>query len=229
MSKNRGVHLDSGAVFLRSALYFFIARELFVWQVWLPRRRLLPWIRIHVFLFKNWATPHSVVYALLFAAAVTTLLELAFRLVLAPLVRLWHAPRSDESAGLFYLSASEWVVESCPARRRTGWMWSPGTLIRTNQRLWFFPRSQDGENWSRPLAEIRDARLVPAPRVAWGLIAGWPGRVALGGGDDAIGAERFAVLDPGAVLSWLNPDRAAGRPDTPIRPDARPLPTSWSP
>lgn len=222
MTKRR-VHLDSGAVFLRSALTFFIARELFVWLFWLRWRPLRPGIRLLVFLFKNWATPHSVLYSVLFAGGLTFALNLCVRLILAPLVQLWHAPRSDDSAGLFHLSANEWVVESSPGRRKSGWRWLPGTLVRTNLRIWFFPRAHLEENWSRPLKAVQEARLEPVPRVAWGWIVDWPDRVVVPDGDGA--DEVFAVADPDAVLSWLRPAEARSQAVAAVHPDAVPLST----
>src|SRR5437016_5151855 len=119
---NRRVHLRSGAVFLWSALAFFLGRELIAWRqtrrlARLPRRRLL------VFLFHKSMTPNSVRYGVLFGFGATFLLELLVRLFVQPLVRHWHAPRTDDSAGLFHVAANEWVVSSSPARRAAGRQW----------------------------------------------------------------------------------------------------------
>jgi hypothetical protein len=196
----RHVHLNSGAVFLRSALAFFLVRELYVWS-WIGRFRVRPRMRLLIFLFRKGATPRSLFYALLFAAFVTLALDLLVRLVLRPLVRHWHSPWTDGSAGLFHLSANERALDACPARRKSGWSWPAGTLVRTNLRLWFFPNAHDAEAWSRPLDALENVRLVPAPRFAGGLIADWPDRLALEDGDGV--AEVFAVLDPDAVLDWF--------------------------
>ena len=204
------VHLNAGAVFLRCALGFFFLRELVVWQ-WVRRLRFRggAGIRLLVFLFHKWATPRSLIYALVFAALATILLDLWVRLVLAPLVRSWHAPRTDGSAGLFHLSPNERVVGSSPTRRKSGWIWQAGTLVGTNLRVWFFPRAHDAEIWSHPVASTGVARLEPAPRVAWGYIAGWPDRIAMMDGDGV--SEVFAVADPEAVLSWFPPATVPGR------------------
>lgn len=229
---NRRVHLVSGAIFLRCALAFFLVRELLVWRV-IRRVRRRPGARLMLFLFEKDATPSSMLQALIFAALVTSLLALWVRLVLRPLVMHWHSPWTDGSAGSFHLAAGERVVDSSPARRKSGWRWPAGTLVRTNLRLWFFPRAHDDEPWSLPLASVRGARLAPAPRFAWGFIDGWPDRVVLQAGDvdrdggDA-GGDRavfvFAVPDPDAVVSWFPPAQA----DAATGPAVPPLSTPRS-
>jgi hypothetical protein len=220
---NRRVHIQSRGVFLWAALAFFIVRELIVWR-WIrllpmrPGRRLLM-RRVLVFLFHKWATPHSVRYALIFALVATFLLELLVRLVLRPLVRHWHAPWTDGSAGLFHLAANEWVVDSSPARRAEGRRWPAGTLVCTNLRLWFFPRAHDAEIWSRPLDALREIHLEPAPRVAWGFILGWPDRLALQAVDGEGDHEVFAVPEPETVLAWFPAAAAVEAPP----PRAAPL------
>ncbi len=200
MTKRR-FQLDTGAIFLRLALSFFVLREAFVFLVLIRRRRL--GARLLVLLFQ---TPRSILYALLFALAATTLLYLLVRLVLEPLVRSWHTPWIDGSAGLFHVAANEQVLSTSPARRAMGRRWTPGTLVGTNLRLWFFPRAHDADIWSRPLDALRDIHLKPGPRIAWGYIRGWPERLSLqvaeaaqDDGDDEV----FAVPDPDAVLTWF--------------------------
>jgi hypothetical protein len=213
------LRLNSGAVFLRCALAFFVVRELAVWR-WIRRFRVKPARRLLIFLFQRGATPRSLFYALLFAGLATLLLELLVRLVIRPLVRHWHEPWTDGSAGLFHLAANERVVASSPARRKSGWSWPAGTLICTNLRLWFFPRAHDAEIWSRPLAALEGVRLEPAPRIAWGLIAGWPDRLTLEDGDGS--PEVFAVPDPDAVLPWFQPGQVQARATEVPRPAAPP-------
>jgi hypothetical protein len=220
----RQLRLETGAVFLRLALGFFLVREAWVWLVWMRRIRVRPGMRLPIFLFHKWATPHSVVYALLFGAIVTGLLYLMVRLVIGPLVRYWHAPRTDDSAGLFHVAANERVLVSAPARRKLGRFWLPGTLVCTNLRLWFFPRAHDVDIWFQPLAKLHSVHLEPAPRVAWGYIQGWPKRLVVdapgtgsngyANGDSAGdgGPEVFAVADPDVVLAWF--ERPAVAPPT---------------
>jgi hypothetical protein len=221
----RQLRLDSGAVFLRLALGFFLIRETYVWLHWIRRVRARQGMRLLIFLFHKWATPHSIVYALLFATVATGFLYLLIRLVIGPLVRHWHAPRADEAAGLFHVAPNERMLVTSPARRKHGRVWLPGTLLRTNLRLWFFPRAHDVDIWFRPLAALRNIRLEPAPRVGWGYVKGWPERLALeavaagrngnGDSDGDGGHEIFAVPEPEAVLAWFEP----------LNPAARAIPT----
>jgi hypothetical protein len=218
----RHVRLNSGVVFIRCAVAFFVVRELAVWR-WVRRIRRRPADRLLVFLFRKGATPRSLLYALLFAGAVTLLLDLLVRLVIRPLARHWHAPWTDGSAGLFHLAANERVIDASPARRKSGWSWPAGTLVCTNLRLWFFPRAHDTETWSHPLAALEQVRLLPAPRIAWGLIAGWPDRLALRGGDGV--PEVFAIPDTDAVLPWFHPVPTQAQAAEATRPVAPPFST----
>jgi hypothetical protein len=221
----RQLRLDTGQVFVRLALAFFAVREAYVWLVWMRRLRIKHGMRLLIFLFHKWATPHSIVYALLFGALATGFLAMLVRLVIGPLVRRWHAPRGDESAGLFHVAANERVLFSAPCRRREGRLWLPGMLVRTNLRLWFFPRAHDAEIWSRPLAVLRNIHLEPERRTAWGCVHGWPRRLALdageppyssnlhGDGTDEGGHEVFATAEPEAVLAWFgHPGSLATQP-----------------
>jgi hypothetical protein len=212
----RGVHLDTRAVFIRLTLIIFIILEV---RVWLSRIRLIraPFlIRLLVFLFRHWATPRSLITAPLIAAVATGVLYLLVRLVLDPLVRSWHTPWTDGSAGLFHVAANERVLASSPGRHAVGRSWMPGTLVRTNLRLWFFPRAHDADIWSRPLGALTEIHLEPAPRRVWGYLQGWPARVVLRAADGAQ-PERFAVADPEGVLAWFEPPAtAAERAELPV-------------
>jgi hypothetical protein len=211
MSKRRRcIHLNSGAVFLRCALAFFAVRELVVWQ-WVRRFKPRGAGRMRLFLTGRWATPRSLILALLFAAAVTILLEVWIRFVVWPIVRHWHTPLTDGTDGQFHLAANERTLDSCPARLKSGWSWPAGTLVRTNLKLWFIPRAHDAEIWSRPLSEVHDIRLEPPPRIAWGYLLGWPSRLAVQDGDEA--PELFAVADPEAVLAWFLPEHEPDEPE----------------
>lgn len=214
MTKRR-FQLDTGAIFLRLALSFFVLREAFVLLFLIRRVKKHLAVRIWFFLFHKSATPRSIHYALLFALVATTLVHLLVRLVLEPLVRAWHAPWTDGSAGLFHVAANEQVLASSPGRRAMGRRWMPGTLVVTNLRLWFFPTAHDADIWSRPLDALHEIHLEPGRRIAWGYIRGWPERLALRAGGDEQGdgdPEVFAVPDPDAVLSWFDHDHSGAPP-----------------
>jgi hypothetical protein len=197
MAKPR-VELDYHAVYWRTvALVFFVsqlAASLLMARRGRRGRRFLFFVRFSL---------PSLVFGLVAATLVTLVAGLVVRLIVRPLVARWHSPPIDESQGAFHLAPSEWVVQSCPARRSMGWRWPSGTLIRTNVRLWFFPRAHDDEVWSCPLNALRDVRLEPAPRVAWGLVRNWPDRVFIRSGDDT--PALFAVPEPDEVVAWLEP------------------------
>src|SRR4051794_356695 len=218
----RQLYLCSGAFFLRSALVAFIAMELSAWRRIRRRFRNRPGLRLRKFLVDQRAAPRWLIFALVFAAAATSLLELLVRLVMRPMVRNWHTPRTDGSGILFHLSANERVVGSSPSRRKSGRLWPAGTLVLTNLRVWFFPRAHDGETWSLGLAEVGDVRLETGPRLAGGMIGGWPSRLAIeprdegGEEDETKAAETFAVDDPEAVLAWFAPVRTSHADETPI-------------
>jgi hypothetical protein len=197
------LQLDARAVSWRLALIVFVVRQVAV-LAWVRGIPASPGKQLAIFLFGRFATQRSLILAFLIAGAVTLVLDFLVLLVLRPLVRHWHRPTSEEASGLFRLDANEWIVESTPARWRSGWLWPTGLLARSNRRLWFFPDGWDREPWSCPLEEVADARLIAAPAVAWGFVKHWPDRLAVRG-DGEPAAEVFAVPDPEAVVAWFHP------------------------
>jgi hypothetical protein len=176
-----------------------------------------PGRRLGLFLFHPKATRRSFWLAISLGFALTMLGELLNWLILRPIVRSWLAPRVDHSEAVFRLSASESVVDAVPARRRRGpWSWEPGSLVRTNLRLWFFPTAWDSEPWSIRMSEAGQSSLVPAPSVFWGLIQDLPERLLCtsASGSSAV----FALREPELVEDWLRPD--ADKPERSSAPDA---------
>ena len=192
-----------GALAGRLAIAVFLVREFYVLTVvsrMVPARH-----RFWVFLFHPKATPKSVRYAFLIALVAAILGELLSLIVLRPILRVWLSPRLDESIGLFRLAASEWVVDQSPARRRLRpWVWDRGTLVRTNQRIWFFPETWDAEPLSFHPDQIGIVNREPAPRLVFGLIEGVPDRLRVVSCDTE--EVTFAVKDPGTVLTWFRPE-----------------------
>ena len=189
---------------LRLALIVFIVREIWVLTVMsrIPMRHPIAWFLMH-----PRATPASVLYAFLTAIVAALIGEFLSLLVLRPLVRFWLSPRVDTSAGLFRLAASEWMLEETPARRLLGpWSWEAGTIVRTNQRVWFIPAAWDAEPWAYRPDELI-TRPERSPTSAFGLIGGFPDRIvaATKHGDTT----SFAVSDPEAVLPWFRPGYVA--------------------
>lgn len=186
----------------------FVVRQMLVLGVVL--RFIPPNRRLAVFLFGRGATRASLVYAVFLATAATLLADLIARLVVQPLVRAWLSPTADDSAGLFRLSASERVLGATPARRRLGWRWPAGTLVRTSQRVMFVPVAWDAEPWSVRPEELAGACLDPAAVSSWGLFRAFPERLAVTtlAGETLV----FAVPDPDETLSWFRPHQAAPAP-----------------
>lgn len=190
------VELDTSKISRRTSTWIFV-----VWLVvvWYRVRKRLRRGRLLVVLY---FLPSIFVVSLFVGGLVALVATLLFRAVVRPLVERWHSPPTDDSLGSFYFAANEWVVESCPARRRAGRLWVAGSLVRTNLRLWFFPNAQESEVWSCRLDEGPDVRTEPPRRIAWGLVLNWPDRVAIRAEGAENEVEVFAVSDPAAVLSW---------------------------
>ena len=183
----------------------FAIRQLFVLQAVLTKVR--PGRRLHVFLWNPQATRTSFWIAIALGFALTTLGELLTWLVLRPIVRNWLSPRVDHSEAHFQLSARESVVDAMPARRRRGrWWWEPGSLVRTNLHLWFFPTAWDSEPTCLDLGDTGQYALTPAPGILWGLIQDLPERLTWITGQGH--TEVFAVREPKLVEKWLRSDAA---------------------
>jgi hypothetical protein len=138
----------------------------------LPRQRLL-----HFFFF----LPRTIVAALFVAAVTAVILDLITRFVITPLVTIWYRPRVPnplESGTLsFQLGPAEQIQRMTPCRWRHGRSWVPGSLVETNQRIWFAPAR--GDAWSIPVTEVLAWNRVPPPTWAFGLIRGIPDHLEL--------------------------------------------------
>jgi hypothetical protein len=200
------VRLDRRALFRHLALAAFVAREVAVWfwiQHHLPVRHAAT--RVALFLFSRKATLRSALYALAVAAVGTLLVELLVRYVIRPLVIRWHSPRVDQVVVQFHLGPGEQLGRWTPARRCDGKCWHPGLLMKTNQRLCFFPSRWDEDPWTFSLGSIAKARLQPARAASQGFLRDLPDRFAVQ--DEAGATEVFAVPDPESVISWFHPPR----------------------
>ena len=198
------VQLALFSLFWRLAMVIAIVRQ---WVFWLRIQRLpaTPAQRLWMATFGRHGVRQSLLIGLIAAVVATMIMDLLVGLIVRPLVLHWHRPWIDPDVGLFHLGADEQVVASSPARRASGWSWPGGLLVVTNRRLWFFPNDHHAEPWSRPLDDLTEIRLRPAPPVAWGFVRNWPDRFTFATGEGT--RERFAVPDPLAVLSWFKPPR----------------------
>ena len=200
---SKPLDVDARWLYRRSFLLFFLVFELLVWNRLQRFPMRAPANRVLVFLLARWATPRSFLLAMVAGGIFTLLAVLFVRLIVRPLLKLWLSPSADSSWGLFHLTASETIVASVPARRLSGWRWKPGSLALTNRRLWFFPANGNDEPWFVVLDAVN--RIVPErPALSeFGPIRNWPTHLRFTSlsGPDAV----FAMIEPSAVLGWLNP------------------------
>jgi len=188
----------------RLAVLLLIVREYRMWR-WIRRGpRIRRAARIALMLLR---TPRLAFFAFLFATIMAVLADLFVRLAIQPLVWYWYHPPIEASAGSFHLAPTEVVEFVSPARRGLGTHWQPGTLVLTNHRLWFFPRSWDAEPWSARRDDLPQPSSEPAPGWFWGLLLGSPDRLRFS--DPTGKSVTFAVPDPSAVLGWLVSSKTA--------------------
>lgn len=196
----------------REALFALVALPAFALMLWArwermtrfwPRRPVPHRIRRLILI-----APHHLLRAFFVAFLVMVVFELVVKLIVEPLVVRWHLPRrhrDDAPPREFALDASEAILAESPARSFVDGRWRPGTLARSDRRLFFFPRGWDVEPWSLPLAELASIHAVPAPRYTHGLITGMPDRLALRSRD---GRDTLLALpDPDAVVAWFGKAR----------------------
>ena len=197
----RGIRLDWKPLFLGSAIVAFLIRQMIIFNM-LLRFRMPADHRIRILLFRPWAAPGSVIYAIFIAGAITLVVQAVVSLVVAPLIRAWHQPRTNGTAGLFRLKAGEHVLASISGRMRQDGSWIPGTMLRSNRAIWFIPEGWESEPWTLPLMTIREISLEPNASRVWGFLTGLPERVRIV--DPQSQAYWFAVNDPDRVLAWFD-------------------------
>jgi hypothetical protein len=197
------LRLDARALFWRVALAVFVMYEWWLWSLIrrIPFHRGRP--RLWMFLLSPRALGRSALVAMIVAGAATIVAEILVWLIVRPLVTRWHAPRVDGSEIEFQLEPGESLYGSVAARRKAGFVWTPGALVLTNKRLAFFPAQWNSPPWSAPRTSVVDARIDPAPSVFWGLVLGWPDRFAVDLAGEA--PELFAAADPGGLCAWFSP------------------------
>lgn len=191
------VRLDFSAMLWRATLLLFALNETALW-LFLVQRGVRRGQRFGLFVS---LTPQSLFLAFLVAATLTVVADLLVRLVVRPLVRLWHEPRVEEAPFTFHLAAHERVLLTSPARMSTGRLWPIGTLVLTDRRLWFFPNEWDAEPWVVPHDQRGPAWIEPGPDFLAGYVVGFPERLALASGPST--EVRFVLPDPRAMADQL--------------------------
>lgn len=214
--KTPAIRLDFGAMFWRVFLVAAVLAEIALWN------RLRPFMfnrgtgfRVAAMILKS---PKALCNAFLIAAVITVLIDLYVRFIMWPIMSRWYVPRQDAGFGApmaFRLGSAEKILDEMPARIIQGRHSSPGTLVRTNQHLWFSPSAWDGEPWSLATGDLAGVLSRPHHVRMGSLIRGLPDRVIV---CDRLGNEtKFAVLHPEELLDWF--------PDHSIRPLAEYVPS----
>jgi hypothetical protein len=197
---SKALDIDVRGVFLRAFLVTFAIFEFFL--LYRLRRLPLRMPRNHpvfgVFLL---VTLRSLLFSLILAGLIAVLLLLVVRLVARPLLSIWLRPVADPSAGLFHLAASETIIASVPARRKSRWVWQPGALVLTNRRIWFIPSAWDSEPSSVELGDVENCELQLPACAGIGLVTNWPPVLKLLTRHES--RWTIAVRDPEVVLEWL--------------------------
>lgn len=216
--KTPPIRLAFGALFWRVFLVVALLREIALWNHLRPFvMRRQPGFRVAAMILYS---PKHLFRAFVAAAIITVVIDLYVRLIMRPLMARWYSPRrGDVEFGTplaFRLASNEKVLDEIPARLVAGRRTIPGTLARTDRRLWFSPRAWDVEAVSLGTETVSEVSTRPAKTRFGSLIRGTPDRVVV---RDTSGTETlFVVGEPAAVLAWF-PDRA-----TYPTPDYQPSP-----
>ena len=191
------------AILWRACVVAFLVREYAVWRFvskFVPKEQ--PVRRFLGFLHHSHKSFHV---AFFIGLGVTLALWLGFNLFVRPLMRRWYHPKSLDTTYShplpFLLSPGEEPLAEWPARRLDGLARHPGTFVRTNRNVWFFPFSWEQEAWSVSLDRLTSARLEPTVRRVLGLVRGYPDHVSLT--DEHGSTFRLIVADPKSVLGAL--------------------------
>jgi hypothetical protein len=169
------------AVLLRVSLIVICGKEYHVWRFvekHMPNhsfgQKLLGFLTL---------APRWLFLSFLIAGLVTVVVDIAFRMVVRPMMVRWYSPRNGDQnyvpALTFALRPNERVLAELPARRMDGRKRVPGTLVYTNQRLAFNPFSWDAEPWVVSLDTVDEIRLEPTVRRVLGLVTGYPDHMSV--------------------------------------------------
>jgi hypothetical protein len=169
-------------------------------------------------------TPRTVFLAFVLASLLTVVVDVLVKMVLDLPMRRWLAPRNDREDDAyhgfgFHLGPTERVLDEVPARLLARPRSSPGTLVLTDRRVWFFPSAWDAEPWSLPRDQVRSATVVPPSGFLSKLLRGLPPQIHLDPGPlagprteferyadpDSCSDPRvrFVLAEPRRVRSWF--------------------------
>lgn len=210
--KTPPIRLAFGSVLLRAFLVTAIIMEIVVWN------------KLQGFLMAKGAgsriawliyfSPAILFQAFLVSSIATVVLDLAVRFVLRLAVGRWYNPvRQGDDFGTpisFQLGSQEKILAEVPARLVEGRHSKPGTMIRTDRRVWFSPFDWSTETWSIDEKSLASLKTVKAPSLWSGLFRGFPDRLVF---EDKSGiSTQFILADPRAILAWYPPESYAKIP-----------------
>lgn len=201
--------LEYSTIFEQSLLVVWLVLVIGVWvklqrnfPMWKPLHRLLAWVY-----FSTTVAVHALTVAGLTALGMYA----AFRLVLSPLMIRWYHPRSRDPEYVlpltFTLMQGERIEARWGARLVLGRRAVPGTLVRTNRCLYFYPFAWEIEPWTLPLDQVARAGKVTPRRRVLNWIAGYPDHVVVSKSDH--GTTTLIVADPDHVLDAIRPQTPA--------------------
>jgi hypothetical protein len=198
--------LRRGPIFWRVAIATFLVLEL---VAYFHLRRLVPfrpWGRLRRIVRMVGLAPQCAGTAAVVAFGVTLACEVAFRLVVRPMMVRWYNPRSYDPAAQhampFFLKSGERPLAEMPARLVDGpRSRPPGSLVRTTHGLYFYPFAWDREPWMLPEGHIDRVQLRTPVRRVLHWVEGYPDNLVVR--DDSGAETAFVVPDPHAALAWF--------------------------
>lgn len=197
--------LRFGAIFARVALVVWIVGEVLLWlklrDAGFPFRP-----RYRRFLVMLYFTPRLAFRAMAAGALVAIGADLAFRVLVRPLMRRWYDPRPRDPHWThphpFFQKVGERVLGEFGARQVASGRSRPaGTLIVSDCGLTFYPFAWDREPWFLPKGHLRGLTTRTPARRVLGLVRGYPDNLVVS--DDAGEETAFVVADPRAVMDAL--------------------------
>ena len=203
--------LDHSTIFVQSMLAVWLVLIVGVWvklqrnfPMWTPLHRLLAWV---------YFSTTVAVHALTVAGLTALVMYAAFRLVLSPLLVRWYHPRCRDPEYVlplvFALGPGERIETQWRARLALGRRTVPGTLVRTNQRLCFYPFAWEVEPWALACDQLARVELHTPRRRVLNWITGYPDHVVVTARDHA--TTTLIVADPDHVLESIRIDSHASR------------------
>ena len=196
------IRLAFSPVLWRLFLVISVIKELNKWH-WLRflQAQKGTGVRVAALIFFS---PGILFQAFLTATIVTVFLDLLVRMAVRPLMVRWYNPtKMDDDFGTplsFRLASRETILAELPSRIIEGRLSRPGSLVRTDRRIWFVPFDWSSELWSVEPKEAEKVTTRPAKSRFGAVLRGLPDRLVF---SDRSGHEtEFLVAQPSLVEQW---------------------------